>query len=179
MHVIYYIREHFCHSSSSEGLVLHITARPNKFLQLADELEIMKKTKNGVMKNFNVSCLDDFFLDDSMDIDDVLTVADRQIIVKHALDSIKAGEVERHLPGMEQQVQFYHGQSIVTACLEAGVIECVYALQDREFLKKFGPVWYLRWFDKQPVERIREYFGESLGIYFSFVGKWLREWLEV
>lgn len=148
-----------------------MSARANKFLQFADELEIMKRTKSGVMKNFNVSSMDDFFLDDSMDIDDVLTQADRQIIVKHALDSIKAGECERHLPGMEH-VQFYHGESIVTACLEAGVIECVYALQDREFLKKFGPEWYMCWFKKQPVERIREYFGESLGIYFSFVGEW-------
>lgn len=158
------------HRSPNEGLVLHITARPNKFLQFADELELMKKTKSGVMKNFNVSCLDDFFLDDNMDVDDVLTTADRQLIVKHALDCIKAAEMERHLPGMEQ-VQFYHGQSIVAACLEAGIIESVYALQDREFLKKFGPEWYLKWFSKQPIERIREYFGESLGIYFSFVGE--------
>lgn len=81
------------------------------------------------MKNFNVSCLDDFFLDENMDIDNVLTAADRQIIVKHALDSIRAGESERHLPGMER-VGFYQGQSVIAACLEEGVIECVYALQN-------------------------------------------------
>lgn len=121
------------------------------------------------MKNFNISCLDDFFLDGSMDIDNVLTAADRQIIIKHALDSVKANEYERHLPGMEH-VQFYHGQSIIAACQEDGVIECVYALQNKEFLKKFGPSWYMAGFVKQPIEMIREYFGESLGIYFSFVG---------
>lgn len=92
-------------------------------------MEIMKMTKSGVMKNFNVSCLDDFFLDESMDIDNVLTAADRQIIVKYALDSIRAVESERHLPGMEQ-VAFYQGQSVIAACLEEGVIECVYALQN-------------------------------------------------
>lgn len=37
-------------------------------------------------------------------------------------------------------------------------------------MKKFGPSWYLAGFTKQPIETIREYFGESLGIYFSFVG---------
>lgn len=149
-----------------------MSARNTKFLQFADELEIMKKTKSGVMKNFNVSCLDDFFLDGNMDIENVLTAADRQIIVKHALDSIRANEHERHLPGMEH-VAFYHGQSIIAACMEANVIECVYALQNKEFLKKFGPEWYMAGFVKQPIEKIREYFGESLGIYFSFVGKWV------
>lgn len=41
----------------------------------------------------------------------------------------------------------------------------------QEFLKKFGPEWYLSSLEKQPVDRIREYFGESVGIYFCFVGK--------
>lgn len=110
-------------------MVLHISARNTKFLHIADELEIMKKTKSGVMKNFNISCLDDFFLDGNTDVDNVLTAADRQLIIKHALDSIKANEYEKHLPGMEN-VQFYHGQSIIAACMEEGVIECVYALQN-------------------------------------------------
>lgn len=39
----------------------------------------------------------------------------------------------------------------------------------KEFLKKFGPEWYLSFVHKQPIERIREYFGEGVGIYFSFV----------
>lgn len=61
----------------------------------------MKKTKSGVMKNFNISCLDDFFLDGNMDVENILTAADKQIIVKHALDNIKASEHERFLPGSE------------------------------------------------------------------------------
>lgn len=81
--------------------MLHVSARNTKFLQIADELEIMKKTKSGVMKNFNISCLDDFFLDGNMDVENILTAADKQIIVKHALDSIKANEYEKSLPGSE------------------------------------------------------------------------------
>lgn len=87
--------------SLNQGLVLHVSARNTKFLQIADELEIMKKTKSGVMKNFNISCLDDFFLDGNMDVENILTAADKQMIVKHALDNIKATEHEKCLPGSE------------------------------------------------------------------------------
>lgn len=89
--------------------MLHVSARNTKFLQIADELEIMKKTKSGVMKNFNISCLDDFFLDGNMDVENILTAADKQIIVKHVLDNIKANEHEKSLPGSEHVkfISFY------------------------------------------------------------------------
>lgn len=81
------------------------------------------------MKNFNISCLDDFFLDESMEIDNILTMADKQIIIKHAVDSIRANEYEKHLPGNES-VQLYHGQSIIAACLEEGLVVNIYSLRD-------------------------------------------------
>lgn len=115
--------------SPNRGLVIHISAEDHKFLQIADELEIMKPTKSGVVRNFNISCLEDFFIDDKTAIHNVLTMADRQIIIKHALDSIKATEFEKYIPGYET-VSLYHGQSIITACLEEGLIESVYSLRD-------------------------------------------------
>lgn len=94
-------RQSIFYFSLNQGLVLHVSASSTKFLQIADELEIMKKTKSGVMKNFNISCLDDFFLDGNMDVENILTSADKQIIVRHALESIKASENEKSLPGSE------------------------------------------------------------------------------
>lgn len=89
----------------------------------------MKPTRSGIMKHFNISCLDDFFLNESMDIDGLLTLADKQMIIKYAVDSIRASEHERHLPGFEI-VSFYHGQSIISACLEEGIILNIYSLRD-------------------------------------------------
>lgn len=89
----------------------------------------MKPTRGGVMKNFNISCLDDFFIDDSMAIDNVLTVAERQMMIKHAIDNIKATEIERFIPGYEN-IPLYHGQSLINACMEEGLIVNMFSLRD-------------------------------------------------
>lgn len=81
------------------------------------------------MKNFNISCLDDFFVNDKMAIDNVLTLADRQTIIKHALDGIRASQHEKYVPGYEHVV-LYHGESIIAACQEEGLIENIFSLRD-------------------------------------------------
>lgn len=116
-------------SSPYAGLIIHVSAENCKFLQLADELELMKPTRNGVMKNFNISCLDDFYIDDSMSIDNVLTLGDRQMLIKHAIDNIKATEFEKFIPGYEHSL-LYHGESLIAACLNEGLIENIYSLRD-------------------------------------------------
>lgn len=73
--------------------------------------------------------MDEFFVDDNMAIDNVLTLADRQIIIKHALDSIRASPNEKHVPGYEHMT-LYHGQSLVDALQMEGLIENIYSLRD-------------------------------------------------
>lgn len=115
--------------SPHRGLIIHVSAENCKFLQIADELELMKATRSGVMKNFNISCLDDFFIDDSMAIDSVLTLAERQMLIKHAIDNIKATEIEKFIPGYEHLL-LYHGQSLINACMVEGLIANMLSLRD-------------------------------------------------
>lgn len=110
-------------------MIIHISAENCKFLQIADELELMKPTRSGVMKNFNISCLDDFFVSDTMEIDNVLNLADRQMIIKHVIDNLKANEFEKFIPGYEN-ILLYHGQSLIHACVEFGLIANMFTLRD-------------------------------------------------
>lgn len=64
-----------------------------------------------------------------MAIDNVLTLADRQMLIKHAVDNIKATEIEKFIPGYEHNL-LYHGQSLINACVEEGLIVNMFTLRD-------------------------------------------------
>ncbi|XP_053675456.1 anoctamin-10 [Anopheles nili] len=154
---------------STEGskIIFHISATHMKLLEIADDMGFMKRTKTGIIRNFNVACLDEFIYDESMSLEDILTPADRQIIVKHALESIKADEDEHRIPGTK--IILYHGQSIVQAAQSSELITNLYSLHDKRKLKDLRHRW-VKPNRVQPIDEIRDYFGESVGMYFSFLG---------
>ncbi|XP_058824680.1 anoctamin-10 isoform X2 [Topomyia yanbarensis] len=154
-------------TKETQTLNLHISATQMKFLEIADDMGFMKQTKTGIIRNFNVACLDDFFYDETMAVEDILTSADRQIIIKYALENIRTFEHEHHIPGTK--VQLYHGQSIIQAAQQAEIITHFYSLHDKSKLRKLRHVW-IKPTKPQPIDEIRDYFGESVGMYFSFLG---------
>lgn len=63
--------------------------------------------------------------------DDILTPADRQVIIKYALDNIRANENEKHFRGKDDNISLYHGESIIQAAIEADLIVNLYSLHDK------------------------------------------------
>lgn len=107
-----------------------------------------------------------------MTIEDILTPAERQVVINYALENIKAQSDERHIPGYSA-VFLYHGQSIFHAAFSEELIVNMFSLHDKDFMKRLGSEWWnvRKIFQPQPIEKIRNYFGDAIGIYFSFVGE--------
>lgn len=153
-------------------MIIHVSASLNRLLELADEIGFTKKTKQG-MKNFNIGSLDDFIYEETMTADDILTPAEKQFAVKYALQSIKATADEKHIPG-NLSTELYHGQSIIHAYLTDELIVDFFSLHNKEMVKRLGREWWdvQNIFKPQPIDKIRHYFGDAIGIYFSFVGNY-------
>lgn len=81
-----------------QGVVLHISASKIKFLEVAEEMEIRKKDVHGVVREFTVNQLEEF-MPDGMTVDDLLTVAERQTIVRRELENIRALPEDVHISG--------------------------------------------------------------------------------
>ncbi|KAK7789933.1 hypothetical protein R5R35_010907 [Gryllus longicercus] len=151
-----------------EGVTLHVSASKIKFLEVAEELELKKRDREGLVREFAVSQLEEF-LAEGMHVDDLLTTAERQHIVRHELENIRALAEDDHVPGHDG-LGLYEGQSIVQACLHWELLEQMFPLHDSETLDNFGRKWYWALFRRQPIEEIRLYFGEAIALYFSFLG---------
>lgn len=160
-------------STKDKGLIVHIAASKLRILEIADEIGFLKPTKSqGGFKSFNIGSLDDFLHEDGMTTDDILTPAERQFAIKYALDNIKADSDEKFIPG-STATHLYHGQSIISASINDGLIADFYSLHDKEFVKRLGDEWWnVRNISKsQPIDEIRRYFGDVIGMYFGFVGR--------
>jgi anoctamin-10 len=107
-----------------------------------------------------------------MTMEDILTPADKQYVIKYALENIKANADERQLPGYSA-IALYNGQSVVHAALAEDLIVNMFSLHDKHYMKRLGSEWWnlKQIFKMQPIEKIRNYFGDGIGIYFSFVGE--------
>lgn len=141
-------------------------------MEIADEIGFLKPTKSQGMKGFNIGSLDDFLLEENMTIEDILTPAEKQFAIKFALENIKASSEDRFIPG-STSTHLYHGQSIICASINDELIVDFYSLHNKEFVKRLGHEWWnvRNVWKSQPIEKIRLYFGDVIGMYFGFVGE--------
>lgn len=153
------------HTEPGEGVILHVSASCRKLLELAEDMELKKRDKAGLMREFLFAHLRDF-VGEKGSREDLLTTAERQLIVRHELDNIRALSEDPSIPGYPN-FRMYEGQSVVQVMIHRLLVSAMYPLHDTEALKLLSSKWY---FSKdQPVEAIRLYFGEALALYFKFL----------
>lgn len=61
-------------------------------------MELQKRDRADQLREFTVEQLEDF-LEDGMTVDDLFTVSERQTMVRHELENIRALVEDVHVPG--------------------------------------------------------------------------------
>uniref|UniRef100_A0A6A7FSV7 Anoctamin n=2 Tax=Hirondellea gigas TaxID=1518452 RepID=A0A6A7FSV7_9CRUS len=149
-----------------EGLVVHVSATKIKLLEIAEATELQKTTAEGLVQELSVRELDQF-LHGGLTLETILTPAEREYCVRHELDGIVARE-EQCVPGYPS-LHFFPGQSVVDVYLAEELIVSMYPLHERCYLDEVASNWYKSIFLSAPLDKIRDYFGESIAMYFSFL----------
>ncbi|KAA0201315.1 hypothetical protein HAZT_HAZT002595, partial [Hyalella azteca] len=149
-----------------QGLVVHVSATKIKLLEIAEATELQKATADGLIQELSVRELDQF-LHGGLTLDTILTPAEKEFCVRHELDAIVARD-ERNVPGYPA-FSLFPGQSIVDFYISEDIIESMFPLHERHHLELVSASWYKAVFFASAVDRIRDYFGEGIAMYFSFL----------
>ncbi|KAG8446429.1 hypothetical protein GDO86_014036 [Hymenochirus boettgeri] len=133
----------------------------------AEAVGLVKECIDGSMKPFLYSNHKEY-KDWIEDGETFLSMAECQYIIKYELDNLRSRE-EKNIPGYSNS-KLYPGKSILRRLQTSRIMIQVFPLHDKEELKRLRYQWYLKVrLDFQPIDQIRNYFGDTLGLYFGFL----------
>ncbi|XP_026057943.1 anoctamin-10-like [Carassius auratus] len=151
-----------------KGDMIVVAAPRCTLLRVTEDLGLCKTYQDGNMTSFSFEDRDNFC--DSDNMQQFLTLAERQYIVKHELDSMRAMEDQR-IPGIPApKGKLKSRESILQKLEKAGVIRNITPLHKQKLLSDLGKQWYSHksmW--GQPLDTIHAYFGGTIAYYFSFL----------
>ncbi|XP_075068505.1 anoctamin-10 isoform X2 [Mixophyes fleayi] len=153
--------------SEEEENIYVVGASTRRLLLGAEAVGFVKESQDGSMRPFLYSNRAEYknFRGDG---EDFLSMAECQYIIKHELDNLRAHD-ETNIPGYPQS-KLYPGKSIVRRMQTSGVLIQVFPLHDKEDLKRLTHQWYRQIkIGFQPIDEIRHYFGDPIGLYFAFL----------
>ncbi|KAI1296792.1 Anoctamin-10 [Halotydeus destructor] len=101
-----------------------------------------------------------------------LTSQQRQTIVKFYLDSIRySKKIDLTLPS----VKLVEGEAIFSRLMKCRLLDQVFPLHHAEDLAELRSTWVKAVVKRQPIEKIRMYFGPKIAMYFAFLGNYTRQ----
>lgn len=151
---------------SSEVLLL--SAPRCTLLQAAEELGLWKADLQGNMASFSYHNRQQFKHSENME--EFLTLAERQFIIKYELESLRALEVQR-IPGVPAPLgHLKPRENVFERLRKTGLVVDMLPLHDKKQLTALKKDWYSHkrlW--GQPLDSIQAYFGGSIAFYFSYL----------
>ncbi|XP_029951269.1 anoctamin-10 [Salarias fasciatus] len=148
------------------GDIIVVSAPRCTLLRATEELGLCKTYQNGEMEAFSYNDRDNF--KDSENMEEFLTLAERQYMVKYELDGLRA-QRDLRIPGLPDSCTLHKRDNIWQKLGSVGVIVDTFPLHNTGQLTDLSKAWYSGNQLAQPLDSVNRYFGSSVAFYFSFL----------
>ncbi|XP_028305251.1 anoctamin-10 [Gouania willdenowi] len=151
----------------ASGDLIIVSAPRCTLLRATEELGLCKLYRSGDMEAFSYQDRNNF--KDSDNMEEFLTLAERQFIVKYELDGLRA-QRDLRIPGLLDIYTLQRRDNIWQKLQSAGVTLDTFPLHNTNKLKDLSEAWYSGNQLAQPLDSVNKYFGSPVAFYFSFLG---------
>ncbi|XP_030228364.1 anoctamin-8 isoform X2 [Gadus morhua] len=154
------------HHKQTSVYAFFVTATYENLLRGAEDLGLRKAIKpeyGGGARSF--SCEEDYTYENIESELCFFTSQERQSIIKHWLDNLRAKQGE-----VLHNINFLEGQPIIPELSARGVIRQLFPLHEQRILSQLMKSWVQAVCEKQPLDDICDYFGVKVAMYFAWLG---------
>ncbi|KAL4227959.1 Anoctamin-8 [Mactra antiquata] len=158
------------HWKNTGMYAFYMTANYENLLKGAEQIGLRKPLRSeygGGMRKFILE--DRACYQGIEDEANFLTSRERQTIVYHFLLNLRA------CPGEELgKLKFLEGQAIVPFLQSQRIISQVFPLHEQSSITMLRRTWVQKFFSPQPLDKISEYFGVKISMYFAYLGHYTK-----
>ncbi|XP_065662021.1 anoctamin-10 [Hydra vulgaris] len=160
------VKKYDCNDSEVCNQIFLISASINNLILAAEKFELLKRDQFGKFTPFTVDNRYEFenFEDKN---ENFFTSSEKQWLINSLLSSVVCNDDKiKNVPGLPK-IKVFNDRPLLLQRSMHKIVQ-IYPLHHIESLKSLENQWYLGW--EQPINAIKSYFGESIALYFTFLG---------
>ncbi|ESO03576.1 hypothetical protein HELRODRAFT_191881 [Helobdella robusta] len=162
----------FIKDNKKQRQIYAVGASVKRLLEGAERMGLKKRFQDDTMRDFILCNI--HLYQGSNDLDKFLSTREKQQIIMHEIESVRFKmpegsseiSVKGFLPGLPK---LFKDQVIFSACRAKNLLT-YFPLHDKRDLRKLIRNWVRSFWSFQPLDDIHDYFGDSITIYFAFLG---------
>ncbi|XP_071958199.1 anoctamin-10-like [Antedon mediterranea] len=156
-------------TEKKKDIIVYVGVTKERMLEGAEKACLKKRCKDGTLADFTIKHKDQFDQEEA----EFLSTAEQQRIISYIICNLVSHDDEV-IPGTKEKV--YRSEKTIIKCMSLGIVSRLYPLHQLGELDELSQAWYqsLKNIVKQPHDMIRRYFGETVAIYFKFLGFYTR-----